>query len=140
MLTDWQARRLNINIRGLREGTAKFVHTLNNTVIASPRILIAILENYQRADGSVVVPEVLREYVGKDLIQRQKTRLMVPRGEDENIVDKPKVIDNGDEARNHYDINKISDQAPLPEKFSSGRAATLTPNQKTRAHSRPPNQ
>ncbi|MEK7520851.1 MAG: serine--tRNA ligase [Patescibacteria group bacterium] len=69
MLTDWQARRLNIKYAD-SEGAAKFVHTLNNTVIASPRILIAILENYQRADGSVVVPEILREYVGKDLIQR----------------------------------------------------------------------
>ena len=59
MLTDWQARRLNIKYAD-SEGAAKFVHTLNNTVIASPRILIAILENYQRADGSVVVPEILR--------------------------------------------------------------------------------
>ncbi len=42
---------------------------LNNTVIASPRILIAILENYQQKDGSVVVPEILRPYVGKDVIK-----------------------------------------------------------------------
>ncbi len=67
MLTDWQARRLNIKYTDSNEET-KFIHTLNNTVIASPRILIAILENYQRADGSVAVPDALREYVGKDVI------------------------------------------------------------------------
>ena len=42
----------------------RFVHTLNNTVIASPRILIPILELYQRPDGSVVIPEVLQPYMG----------------------------------------------------------------------------
>ena len=46
----------------------KFVHTLNNTVVATPRILGAILENYQNKDGSMTVPEVLRAYVGKDKI------------------------------------------------------------------------
>jgi seryl-tRNA synthetase len=67
-LTDWQARRLNIKYK-TADGKTKFVYTLNNTVIASPRILIAILENYQQADGSVVVPEVLRPYVGKEVIK-----------------------------------------------------------------------
>lgn len=66
-LTDWQARRLNIKYKAA-DGKTKFAYTLNNTVIASPRILIAILENYQQKDGSVVVPEVLRPYVGKDAI------------------------------------------------------------------------
>ncbi len=67
-LTDWQARRLNIKYKD-KAGKVKFVYTLNNTVIASPRILIAIMENYQQKDGSVVVPEVLRQYVGKDVIK-----------------------------------------------------------------------
>jgi len=61
-LTDWQARRLNIKYRDGNE--KKFVYTLNNTVIASPRILIAILENYQQKDGSVKVPRVLQKYLG----------------------------------------------------------------------------
>ena len=67
-LTDWQSRRLNIKYK-TKDGN-KLVYTLNNTVIASPRILIAILENYQQKDGSVIVPEVLRAYVGKDVIKR----------------------------------------------------------------------
>jgi seryl-tRNA synthetase len=67
-LTDWQARRLNIKYKAA-DGKTKFVYTLNNTVVASPRILIAILENYQKADGSVVVPEVLVPYIGKDVIK-----------------------------------------------------------------------
>ena len=61
-LGDFQARRLNIRYED--GGEKKFVHTLNNTCIASPRILIPILEIYQREDGSVEVPEVLRPYMG----------------------------------------------------------------------------
>ncbi len=72
-LTDWQARRLNIRYRD-HEGKIKHVFTLNNTVIASPRILIAILENYQQQDGSVVVPEILRQYVGKDIIKQNEQK------------------------------------------------------------------
>lgn len=60
---DFQARRLNLRYRDL-QGKVRFCHTLNNTAIASPRVLIAILENYQRADGSVVIPEVLRPFIG----------------------------------------------------------------------------
>jgi seryl-tRNA synthetase len=67
-LTDWQARRLNLRYR-TKEGEVKHAFTLNNTAVASPRILIAILENFQKADGSVVVPEVLRPYVGKDVLK-----------------------------------------------------------------------
>lgn len=63
-LGDWQMRRLNIKYED-ENGEKKFAHGLNNTVIASPRILIAILENYQQKDGSVRVPEVLQKYVGK---------------------------------------------------------------------------
>lgn len=66
---EFQARRLNTRYRDA-EGRLRFVHTLNNTVIASPRILIPILENNQRADGGVVIPEVLRPYLGgKEVIE-----------------------------------------------------------------------
>lgn len=65
---DFQARRLNLRYRDT-DGKIKFCHTLNNTVIASPRILIPILENYQNADGSVTIPEILRPYLnGRDRI------------------------------------------------------------------------
>jgi seryl-tRNA synthetase len=68
-LYDFQARRLNLRYRDA-EGRVRFCHTLNNTVVASPRILIPILENYQNADGSVSVPEALRPYMGgQDLIR-----------------------------------------------------------------------
>lgn len=60
---DFQARRLNLRYR-TKEGEVRYCHTLNNTAIASPRILIPLLENNQRADGSVVIPEVLRPYLG----------------------------------------------------------------------------
>jgi seryl-tRNA synthetase len=66
-LTDWQARRLNIKYKAT-DGTTKYAFTLNNTAIASPRILIAILENYQQADGSVKVPEILQKYVGRPVL------------------------------------------------------------------------
>ncbi len=59
---EFQARRLNMRYRD-SQGDLQFCHTLNNTVIASPRVLIPILELYQQADGSVVVPEALRPYM-----------------------------------------------------------------------------
>jgi len=62
-LYDFQARRCNIRYK-TSDGKTLFAHTLNNTVIASPRILIPILELYQNKDGSVTVPEVLRKYMG----------------------------------------------------------------------------
>jgi seryl-tRNA synthetase len=65
--TDYQARRLGIRYRTGEKGTA-FVHTLNGTAIAISRALIAVLENYQQADGSIVVPEALRLWMGKDRI------------------------------------------------------------------------
>lgn len=68
---DFQARRLNIKYRA-SDGTTKYVYTLNNTVAASPRLLAAIIENYQQADGSVIVPEVLRPFTGFDLINKTK--------------------------------------------------------------------
>ena len=61
-MTDAQARRLGIRIKGEKE--TYFAHTLNNTVVAPPRMLIAIMENNYQPDGSVVVPEVLRPYMG----------------------------------------------------------------------------
>ncbi len=61
-LTDAQARRLNIRYKG--EKGAAYCHTLNNTVVAPPRMLIAFLENHLNADGSVEIPEVLRPYMG----------------------------------------------------------------------------
>jgi seryl-tRNA synthetase len=59
---DFQSRRLNIRYRD-EEGKVHFVHTLNNTVVASPRILIPILETYQEADGTITIPEILRPYM-----------------------------------------------------------------------------
>ena len=61
-LTDAQARRLGIRIRG--ENGNYFAHTLNNTVVAPPRMLISIMENNYMPDGSVIIPEVLRPYMG----------------------------------------------------------------------------
>ncbi|HLE16606.1 MAG TPA: serine--tRNA ligase, partial [Anaerolineales bacterium] len=67
---DFQARRANIKYRPADGGRARFVHTLNGSGLGLPRTLIAVLENYQQADGSVVVPEVLRPWMGGiDLIR-----------------------------------------------------------------------
>jgi seryl-tRNA synthetase len=66
--TDYQARRLNIRYKTKGEKGTEFVHTLNGTAIAISRALIAILENCQQADGSIIVPEALRKWVGKDRI------------------------------------------------------------------------
>lgn len=60
---DFQSRRLNIRYRE-EDGKLAFIHTLNNTGIASPRILIPFLEHYQQEDGSIVIPEALRPYMG----------------------------------------------------------------------------
>ena len=62
-LGDAQARRLKIRVKG-EDGKMYLPHTLNNTVVAPPRMLIAFLENHLRADGSVTIPEVLRPYMG----------------------------------------------------------------------------
>jgi seryl-tRNA synthetase len=61
---DYQARRANIRYRQAAGAKPEFVHTLNGSGLALPRVLIAIMENYQQADGSIVVPEVLRPYMG----------------------------------------------------------------------------
>ena len=62
-LSDAQARRLKIRVKG-EDGKMYLPHTLNNTVVAPPRMLIAFLENHLQADGSVTIPEVLRPYMG----------------------------------------------------------------------------
>lgn len=68
---EFQARRMNLRYKEAATKKNRYCHTLNNTVIASPRILIPILELYQNADGSVTVPEVLRPYMGdKQVIRR----------------------------------------------------------------------
>jgi len=64
---DFQTRRLNIRYRD-KDGKMHFAHSLNNTAIATPRILVPLLENYQNEDGTITVPEVLRPYMGKDVI------------------------------------------------------------------------
>lgn len=66
---DFQSRRLNIRYRD-EAGTMRYVHSLNNTALAMPRILCQIVENYQRADGSIAVPDVLQGYMGKDEIRK----------------------------------------------------------------------
>ena len=65
---DFQARRANIRYRNEETGKAEFVHTLNGSGLAGGRTVAAILENYQQKDGSVVVPEALRKYMGCDVI------------------------------------------------------------------------
>jgi len=65
--TDYQARRLNIRV-GKSGGEKRLVHTLNSTAVATSRALVAILENCQNPDGTVTVPKVLRDFVGKDVI------------------------------------------------------------------------
>lgn len=67
---DFQARRANIKFRREKGAKAEYVHTLNGSGLALPRVMIAVLENYQQADGSVIVPEVLRPYMGgRDVIR-----------------------------------------------------------------------
>jgi seryl-tRNA synthetase len=72
--TDYQARRLNIRYRVKGEKGTRFVHTLNGTAIAISRGLISVMENYQQADGSIIVPEVLRTWMGKDRIEARRAR------------------------------------------------------------------
>ena len=66
---DFQARRASIRYRPSSEAKPQFVHTLNGSGLALPRVLIAIMENYQQADGSILIPEVLQPYVGQEVIK-----------------------------------------------------------------------
>ncbi|MBN1618058.1 serine--tRNA ligase [Candidatus Dojkabacteria bacterium] len=67
--TEFQARRGNIRFREKDSGKLKFVHTLNGSGLATSRLMIAIMETYQQEDGSIEVPAVLRDYMGKDIIK-----------------------------------------------------------------------
>jgi seryl-tRNA synthetase len=66
-LHDWQARRANIRYRG-SDGKVRFAHTLNNTALASPRILVPLLENHQTADGRVRLPQALQELMEREFL------------------------------------------------------------------------
>lgn len=66
---DYQARRNNTKFRNTKTGKNEFVHTLNGSGLATSRIIPAIVEQYQNADGSITVPEVLRKYTGFDVIK-----------------------------------------------------------------------
>ena len=66
---DFQARRMNARYRPEGEKKTQFVHTLNGSGLGLPRTMIAVLESYQQADGSIVVPEVLRDRMGCDTIR-----------------------------------------------------------------------
>ena len=69
VFTDFQARRANIRYRPGPGEKPRFVHTLNASGLAFPRVIASIIEHYQQADGSIVVPEVLRPYLGVDVIR-----------------------------------------------------------------------
>jgi seryl-tRNA synthetase len=66
-LHDWQARRANIRYRDA-QGKVRFAHTLNNTALASPRILVPLLENHQTADGRVRLPKAMQQLMGRDFL------------------------------------------------------------------------
>jgi len=66
-LHDWQARRANIRYRG-SDGKVRFAHTLNNTALASPRILVPLLENHQMADGRVRLPKAMQQLMGREFL------------------------------------------------------------------------
>ena len=68
--SDFQARRAKIRYRSEQGARPTFLHTLNGSGLGIPRALISIIENYQQADSSVLVPEVLRPYTGFDQIKK----------------------------------------------------------------------
>jgi len=67
--TDFQGRRANVRFRRTSEAKPEFVHTLNGSGLALPRVMISVIENYQQPDGSIVIPEVLRPFMGVDVIR-----------------------------------------------------------------------
>lgn len=70
---DYQSRRLRIRFRDRPDEETRLVHTLNSTLVATGRTLVAIIENFQRADGTIRIPDPLKKYVGSDEISaRQK--------------------------------------------------------------------
>jgi seryl-tRNA synthetase len=66
---DFQCRRFNIRYKGA-DGKARYAHSLNNTAIPTPRILVSLVENNQQADGSIRIPEALQKYFGKAVISK----------------------------------------------------------------------
>ena len=68
VFTDFQARRANIRYRPAEGGKPRFVHTLNGSGLAFPRVIAVLLEHYQNADGTIEVPEVLRPYLGTSVL------------------------------------------------------------------------
>jgi seryl-tRNA synthetase len=72
--TDYQARRLNVRFKKKNEKGTHFVHTLNGTAVATGRAMIAIMENCQQSDGSIAVPDALRQWMGKErIVPKKKT-------------------------------------------------------------------
>ena len=69
---DFQARRANIRYRQEPEAKPRFVHTLNGSGLALPRVIISILENYQQTDGSVAIPKALKPYIGVEAIKKRQ--------------------------------------------------------------------
>src|SRR5271157_2884044 len=67
---DFQGRRANVRYRPAADARPQFVHTLNGSGLALPRIMIAVMENYQQADGSIAVPQVLQEFMHTDIIRK----------------------------------------------------------------------
>ena len=67
--TDYQARRMNIRFKRTKDGKTEFVHILNGSGLAVGRTTAAVIENYQNADGTITVPEVLRKYIGCDILK-----------------------------------------------------------------------
>ncbi|HOZ22678.1 MAG TPA: serine--tRNA ligase, partial [bacterium] len=66
---DFQARRANIRFRPFKGAKPEYVHTLNGSGLALPRTVIAIMENYQTEEGTIIVPEVLRPFMGVEVIR-----------------------------------------------------------------------
>lgn len=73
-LGDWQARRTGLRYRDEATGKPRFAYTLNNTALATPRILVMLLENHQREDGSVAVPAALQPYLGRAVLEPTRSR------------------------------------------------------------------
>ena len=67
--TDYQARRLRVRFRRTDTKKNEVAHLLNGTAVANSRALVALLENHQRADGSVAVPKALQPYVGREVLE-----------------------------------------------------------------------
>ncbi|OGF82893.1 serine--tRNA ligase [Candidatus Giovannonibacteria bacterium RIFCSPLOWO2_01_FULL_46_13] len=76
IIHDFQTRRLKIRYKGV-DGKTRFAHSLNNTAIATPRILHSILENHQQANGSVKIPQALQKYMGRDVITPRSPKNVV---------------------------------------------------------------